>query len=628
MSGFAEAKEVGLVAEDDSAQVRSALNAPVAVAAFAAEHDVFDLWAAMGKLAADAVDPIEQRLFSALARVASMRVRPDDWNQPYSPMLPAAADTEPTNILGVSDDDLDVLRAAAPDIPHTGLRARVFDVLSLLAAGRERAEFASQSLAALLSQPIDDEHWPFEHRAWERGLTVAQRRHLRTETEALSKVLRALIRKSAAEYVPVGAARVLREQRAGRDHAGPIARRLLQIARRRGARPETRRVYLGEAAAWFSLAGDPNEAAGAVASEVQSLMSEAEGLVTAGAAGAMRAEHLLELALQRVRAIPVAQRQRLGIENLTSQIARRIREVGVLSLTTFHIFESEPVDLSEAADASRRSVQGKPLDEALLALCIVGPFAHVEEERKRAEEALQNSVMALLTTRMTMSSDGRVIHRSPGTDGPSVYGVPAPVWEEMMRSYRLRIDLYSLGLIGPAWAQAVLEHNPTIGDFAAVAAQTGLVPRDRTLQWARGLYYGWNGDFSSAAQLLAPQIENMVRRHLVDAGAGTSRIDPSSLVESEVGLSRLLERPAIDEIFPADLAFELRALFVSPTGPNLRNEFAHGLASDGVAASAPSMYAWWLALRMIYIPFWNSIHDVEAAEAREPRERNEGEPES
>jgi ElaB/YqjD/DUF883 family membrane-anchored ribosome-binding protein len=375
----------------------------------------------------------------------------------------------------------------------------------------------------------------------------------------------------------------------------------------------------------LEIAGDSDGAAELVRDEVQNIVDEAEAVLasTAGA-DAIRAQHLLEQALHRTRAIRRTQRQRLGIEGQTAAIARRIREVGALSLATFHAFESERIDLSTAVDEARRLVRGKSFEEAALALAIIGPLTRIDEEKKLAGESLAAHPIHLLTSRLLMSSDGRIVHRSPGHGGKPVYGVDPDLWEEMMRRYLIRIDLYTVGLIGPAWSEMTLEHNPTVGDFAHIAAATGIVPRDRVFQMARALYYGWNGDFSSAAQLLAPQIENLVRRHLVDAGVTTSRIRPEDQTEHELGLSNLLDLPEAVEVIPADLVHELRALFASPTGPNLRNEIAHGLLSDGAAAAQPSMYAWWLALRMVYVPYWNAIHDVEAAEAREPRERADG----
>ena len=45
--------------------------------------------------------------------------------------------------------------------------------------------------------------------------------------------------------------------------------------------------------------------------------------------------------------------------------------------------------------------------------------------------------------------------------------------------------------------------------------------------------------------------------------------------------------------------FELKAVFSESVGPNLRNEVAHGLITDGVAYSTTPIYAWWMFVRMV-----------------------------
>ncbi|WP_410594063.1 DUF4209 domain-containing protein, partial [Bacillus sp. SIMBA_074] len=88
--------------------------------------------------------------------------------------------------------------------------------------------------------------------------------------------------------------------------------------------------------------------------------------------------------------------------------------------------------------------------------------------------------------------------------------------------------------------------------------------------------------------------------------------------ENEVGLSALMENERVVDIFGEDVAFELRALLCGPIGPNLRNEVAHGLIGDSVFSSSAAVYLWWLTLKLVFMPYWNALHDVDAAEAREP----------
>lgn len=105
------------------------------------------------------------------------------------------------------------------------------------------------------------------------------------------------------------------------------------------------------------------------------------------------------------------------------------------------------------------------------------------------------------------------------------------------------------GALWPGWVQLTNEHQVSAGDFAAMLNQTGIVPADRTEQFARALYYGFNGDFSTAMQLLAPQMEALVRYHFANAGEPTSTIDSADQTEVTRRWARRLSRRSLRACF-------------------------------------------------------------------------------
>jgi hypothetical protein len=119
------------------------------------------------------------------------------------------------------------------------------------------------------------------------------------------------------------------------------------------------------------------------------------------------------------------------------------------------------------------------------------------------------------------------------------------------------------------------------------------------------LFAGYDYDFTTALHLLIPQIENMVRVHLKQAGAKTTNLDKNG-IQNENGMSTLLELPEAELVFGVDLLFELDALFCNPFGPNLRNELAHGLLDEDGCNSHDAVYAWWLMLKLVLKAWWNS----------------------
>jgi hypothetical protein len=116
----------------------------------------------------------------------------------------------------------------------------------------------------------------------------------------------------------------------------------------------------------------------------------------------------------------------------------------------------------------------------------------------------------------------------------------------------------------------------------------------------------------TAIHVLVPQIENLVRVHVKAAGARTSTIDRNG-IQNENGLSTLMELPEAAQVFGDNLAFEFRALFCEPSGPNLRNVLCHGLLEEDGCYSAHAIYAWWLGLKLVFNTFWNAHHQSNTA---------------
>lgn len=581
-------------------------------------HGVSGLWMPLADAASRTDEAPLRYALEALGKVASLYVRAEDWHSPYGPAI--SIENRRTPIPSdLTEHEVDLLKDLVDAIPHVLLRARVSDVLSVLSHGQERIEFAGRHLDALLEDGISEESWLHAYEMWDRGLLVARRfgEPMKARLSKLEQELRRVVRMSPDGFVSLRAADLLLRHSLARDRARLIAQRLERLAKA-AAEPERRRLYLRAAAEWFDRAGLSMQSFRLVQAEVESLNDEAEAAARAGGGQpVMRASHLFELALQRVRALPRSVRADLGLTHLPALFARRIRELGAASLGSMTAFTSDPIDLSEAARQARDQVKGRERLEAMLAFCGLADFARFQHERESAEKLLQEHPLQSLFSTVHYSRDGRIIHRTGGRGGEPVYGVDPAVWKQMIQAYELRVRFMSQAAIWPAFVQLTNEHHLSASDFAEIVGLTGLVPADRVVQFARALAYGFDGDFSTATQLLTPQLENLVRHHLANAGEQTSTISAQQ-TEAEIGLSALMERPLADEVFGEDIAFELRALLCGPIGPNLRNEVAHGLLSDNEAGSANGLYLWWLALRLVFVPFWNSLHDTEIAEAREP----------
>ena len=79
----------------------------------------------------------------------------------------------------------------------------------------------------------------------------------------------------------------------------------------------------------------------------------------------------------------------------------------------------------------------------------------------------------------------------------------------------------------------------------------------------------------------------------------TTLLDPTG-VETEKSLNALMDMEETEDLFGPDLAFEIRAIFCESLGGNLRNDVAHGLLDDQESQSYWAVYAWWLALKLVF----------------------------
>ncbi|MEU4477652.1 DUF4209 domain-containing protein [Micromonospora sp. NPDC023966] len=103
-------------------------------------------------------------------------------------------------------------------------------------------------------------------------------------------------------------------------------------------------------------------------------------------------------------------------------------------------------------------------------------------------------------------------------------------------------------------------------------------------------------------EVLVPQVEQLLRHHFKTHGVFTLFVDDDG-VESEKSIAALLEMPDAERLLGAGWVLELRALLCEQLGPNLRNELAHGLLTDAQAWGAAAVYAWWLCLRLVLLPY-------------------------
>lgn len=563
------------------------------------------------------VDDDVRYIAGLLATIAWFMPNGDDWTNPYGPFATFGERSSPIPS-DFTETDLAALTDIADSVPALILQSRILDVLAITGDRSLRPKRHVAQLQALANNGVSSEAMTHASEQWDRGLAVGVR-FRGVAASQLAKIESQLVKAATASLdggLAVSAARLLSSHQLGRDHAEAIAAHLMTHAEGVGSTAAQQTLKL--AAKWYRHAGNVTGAEDATYAIVQRLVSDAS------ASEPFLAANHLEMALKTLRTLPRAARERIGVAHLPDELARQIRESGSAALGHMSVFTTESVDLSDhVADMLAQIRSDNPV-ESMRRFVEIQAYASLTDTRSAAERGEQQSPFRSVAARQILHSDGRTVYRSPSKSDSTIYGEKAPIWEGMINQYELRVSILGGVLLPKAWAQLTTDHRITILDFHTLVAGSSIVPSTHEGTFARGLHYGYCGDFGAAAHLLTPAIEALVRLHLAHAGERTSAISYEG-IENEIGLSSLMENKRVVEIFGEDVAFEIRALMCGPIGPNLRNEVAHGLIGDSAFSARTSFYLWWLTLKLVLTPYWNPLHNAEATDAREssaPPERD------
>ena len=372
--------------------------------------------------------------------------------------------------------------------------------------------------------------------------------------------------------------------------------------------------FYNASARWFKLSDDDERAFDMTAAEAEALVKTATTRVSSDHPSYGVAASFLEEAIQVYRSIPRDHRSRHQVDQQIQVLISRLKKYGKRALDEMATVSSRAVDVSEIAEQARDAVSGKPAGEALDAFANLHRIS-VTQLRKSAIKSLSDSSLRAIIPKVVTSHDGRVIAKTPGLSGttPSEED-EAEVYAEMTRfHYEPLVVLIVQGSILPALDVLTLEHRLGEADFIGLARRSPIVPIGREVLFGKALAQGFNRDFATSLHLLAPQIEHMVRFHLNSAGVSTTQLDQDG-IETEKGLTTLIDIPETEIIFGKDLTYEIKTLFCHQLGPNLRNNIAHGLLDDQQCHSVNSVYAWWFGLKLVFNTFWNSLNNNQRSE--------------
>ncbi|MFW8744724.1 DUF4209 domain-containing protein [Mesorhizobium japonicum] len=545
-----------------------------------------------------------------LAAVASFMIDGEHWESPYGPYFNFGAErgVVPGDL---TPRDLEVLRWAARNLPDPELAARAGDVVWLQSSTRrDDISFARLAVEKWAGLPVSEDQWLGDQRHnLARAIAIANRLRMNDEILAIQTGLVDRIGSTDGAWFVGQAGEFLFEHRLTSDKEDEILAAAERALDELAPELRIRLLVLKVKSLALSKLDRPQEAADAVGDQVFALLGEAE---QARSRSALIRASLLEEAFQKARRIPRKYRSADLAEKLAA-LPSLIRKAGEDSLDEMTPHTSDAYDLSDTVRAVREAVRGKSVEDALAIATSFTPFSSFRKDKADAEKSLEGSILGAIGL-VTMAGDGRKVNSS---EVENFYDLPAAVWDRMHLLFDWRASAIVLGVVLPAMEVIQTEHRIMLPDLRYLVNQAAIIPPHVEELFSLGLAYGMRHEFPAALHLLVPQIEAMVRSHLRDAGVDTERIDMDTSVSNETGLSTLMKSKVADEIFGEDLAWEIRALLCGRIGPNLRNNVAHGLLPASSAGGTHSVYLWWLALRLVFIPYYHALREQEAEDDTE-----------
>lgn len=575
--------------------------------AMSAASSRFDYWAyceefsKAADLAKSSGETSHAEAFRILAWACSMVLCPDRPQNPFRPMM---VDLEGRRLLpeDLSEGQVSFLSVLAGVIDDFFIKARLAELLWLVEKPKNQKR-ALLAIDSYLKLPLSPRFWILVRGLWTRAIVLSTSlREVGKVDFIRDKLLGVLL--SGEDFDScflVGVARVLREGRLYAERTVDVAERLELIASRAIDRG-SKRDALEEAAEWFWLGKLPDRKASCMARVAEIYAEEAEEYLGEDG-GAVVARDRLEVAIKKCRDIPRKQRDGLDIGNKIARLIGRQREIGdsVIEGMQEVCISS---DVTEFVERVKSSVGAKDVLSALMLFVIGNAFPGVNKIRDQAIAVMKDHPLRWMSSGNCFSMDGRLVARHPPVS--SYDKDDKAVERASVEQFGLYVDFHAQAFIYPALLVIRNEHWLTVDDFEYLACKSSIVPGGREKMWAIGLHAGYEGDFVVALHVLVPQIEHMVRVHLKEAGVSTSTLGPDG-IETENGLSTLVQCPEAVKVFGEDILFELKYILCSPLYANIRNEMAHGLLGYEFCYSTAALYCWWLALRLMLDSWWNCL---------------------
>lgn len=574
--------------------------------ATASKKTDFEYWIALSNRhrEAEAANEIRKaRVYSLLAMVMGVELKPDDVKVPFVPRFTVASIHGP-GIDDLAEDELAALELIAENVADPEVRARICDVLWVKKKRFKLIELIVKSYLVSADALYDPECWFDCERRYRRAVKLGRTLGSAGSTVfpmAVKAVEERLTQLDADDGFGLSCRLMELLQEVGQGDARKYAEMAAKGARKAEAEGgfalDRARCYWLCAARWHAMAGDGAAATVAMieaAETFEKRATEALCQPQSRSPHLTAANHLKDAvdALRKVGTPDAVLRADTLYLRLVEAQRRAPSEM---------IRSAQTLDITESAKLAKDEVAGLSVPQALFKVALLAAPPSVVSLKKDAEARLKKVPLAALLLNFTkLSATGKVVASTAHRDS-SLSVKDHGILAEMHSQAGIWYTISAAGTLAPAVHVISMEHDIRLQEFIAFAQQCHFVPPGRELTFAKGLYAGYTEDLITSTHLLIPQIEAAIRYQLEQRQVIVSGFNRSGQ-QNESDLNTMLYLPEIERVYDADMLFTLRSLLTEQLGQNFRNLMAHGMLSDGELMSNVSVYLWAFTLRLCFYP--------------------------
>lgn len=538
-------------------------------------------------------------------------------NPDWPPYVPFFVPLNITPKLEIDDKDYKILSDVAEKVSDSKLRARMEDFL--WCAERKdgyNKEFkhAQSALRAFIQLPITESGWFSDNQGQDcrRSLKLAMSlgRAASAELQALTSKMKQAYDAACSSGNPNNALRweiprLLSERDLNKlinpkKIADEFVRLISEVESLNPSDYYTLQAFASAAAEWYAVAGDT-----ILSQKMQCLLAsyytaESDKESAKSEPNWFLIAHRCATSISLYSQMQKDYRQVNGLDKLCEAVKLKHDKAVCNGIQTLRSLRTPSIDISAIVQSAKEFVSGFDAETALTRLAKISTFSKNEIE-ETAAKLLQSSISAKICGASAVTPDGRIVASAPADSCRSDEVHKERLWFETVRYGAYFAQCECVSKIKPAIDTIVEEHKLTLLDFLKIVSKAKVIHRLHQRIYAQGLYLGYQGNFTAAAYILAPEIEQCIRTVLKSQSLVTTCFDQATKLQVEVGLSTLIKNheQAIIKAFGEDFAFELRTIFSEHAGPNVRNEIAHGLKTDLDFNGSIDIYVWWFALRML-----------------------------